>query len=115
MTPTHGKHSWSHWRRRLCSAVTLLAYLTSAIGFPIPVMVASPGSTCGQQVCCCGTAEQCRASGCACPHHPAPTPAPDVDPVPSCCAKKKSQAKASCCVKETTAKSPTPAPSKVKP
>jgi hypothetical protein len=77
-------------RRRLISSVTLLAYLACAVGFPMPEMAARSPNSCGQQVCCCGTLEQCQASGCGC------TPAPVVN---SCCAKKST-----CCEQDAKPK-----------
>jgi hypothetical protein len=105
-----GKPGWRNLRQRLCSAVTLLAYLAAAIGYPVPETFASRGQTangCGRQVCCCGSAEQCRASGCCCSHH-TPVPQEDVprqdEPAPDCCSERPKAppaAKSSCSVRET--------------
>jgi hypothetical protein len=110
-----GKPGGRAWRRRLCSGVTLLAYLVTAIGAPVPEAHGDGPNACGQQVCCCGTPEQCQASGCGCPHR-AKTPTPDEAPAedeapPSCCShdSKKPAVKSSCCVGEP------PAPSSEKP
>jgi hypothetical protein len=77
------KQMWHALRRRLITAVTLLAYLATAIGFPMPASAAAPSTShgCGQRVCCCGTAAQCRSSGCGCGRE---TPAEE----PGCCSKK---------------------------
>jgi hypothetical protein len=85
---------WRVWPRRLLSGVTLLAYVVAAIGFPVPQTPAQTGSGCGQQVCCCGTAVQCKASGCGCSHETAPEP--EIEP-PACCKKEPA---ATCRVKE---------------
>jgi hypothetical protein len=72
--------------RRLCVAVTLLTYLATAIGFPLPASVANAapaGHVCGQRVCCCGTVEQCKTSGCGCSH------TVEESNTPSCCVKKE--------------------------
>ena len=75
-------------RRRLCAGVTLLAYIVAAIGFPLPAMSAKSPHACGQAVCGCGTAEQCKASGCGCSH----VPEPPVETPGTCCSKKKPSA-----------------------
>ena len=103
-------------RRRLCSGVTLLAYLVAAIGAPVPETSGQTPNACGQQVCCCGTPEQCQASGCGCPHR-GKTPDQEEAP-PSCCSheSKKPAANSSCCVRENSPSSEPPsAPSKPKP
>jgi hypothetical protein len=88
------------FKRRLCTAVALLAYLAAAIGFPLPKAAARPAAAgCGQRVCCCGTAAQCKASGCGCGHQSAPP----VEKAPPACCAKKPVAKSTCC---------TPAPAK---
>lgn len=91
------------WRRRLLAAITLVAYLATAIGFPVPE-ARGTHHACGQDVCGCGTPEQCKASGCACPHREVSEPETTDDAEPSCCAKKKqdSEAPPSCCVKKPT-------------
>ena len=84
------------WRRRTCVGVMIVAYLTAAIGYPLPEGRSESANSCGAGVCGCGTAEQCKASGCGCSHskaEPKPTPPPA-----SCCAKKPTKpAKSSCC------------------
>ncbi len=98
---------WRALPRRLLSGVTLLAYLVAAIGFPVPQAPAHAGNACGQQVCCCGTAVQCKASGCGCSHQTAPEP--EIEP-PACCKKKPA---ATCRVKEMpTTQEPTKTPGK---
>jgi hypothetical protein len=89
-------------RRRLCSCVTLLAYLIAAIGYPLPVAKASQrASPCGQQVCGCGSVEQCQAGGCCCSHS---RERPEQDATPSCCSKRtpKPAVKPSSSVKDQT-------------
>src|SRR2546425_589785 len=113
-----GKPVWRTRGRRLCSGVTLLAYLAVAIGFPVPDSSARSAHACGQAVCACGTAEQCKASGCGCPHSPAKAPAeptPDADEqAPGCCSEAAPEP--SCCKssspskKPVAAKKPTEAP-----
>jgi hypothetical protein len=88
---------WRALRRRLCSGVTLLAYFIAAIGFPLPQTLAHAMNACGEQVCCCGTAVECKASGCGCSHETAPQP--ESEP-PACCKEKPA---ASCRVKEAPA------------
>jgi hypothetical protein len=85
-----GKLEWRTLRRRLCAGVTLLAYLIAAIGFPAPQTSAQTTSSCGQQVCCCGSAAQCKASGCGCPHGGEAEP-PKEEEAGSCCVKKKQE------------------------
>lgn len=98
-----GKTFWRNQRRRIVSAVLLIAHLLATIGFPLP---ATASGSCGRaaSACCCGTAEQCRANHCGCPHSPALTPqvAPAIeDDVPACCAKKAAMPAEtkSCCTK----------------
>lgn len=108
-----GKPLWRSLRRRLCSGVTLLAYVVAAIGFPVPEAPAQSPHACGQQVCCCGSAEQCKASGCGCSHQTPETPPEEQEP--DCCSKKKATAEPSCCVKEKgTTQEPTKTPDKPK-
>lgn len=92
-----GRPSGRLLRRRLCVGVTLLAYVAAAIGFPAPATSgpASPNA-CGQAVCCCGSAEQCKASGCGCPHSPAQPP--PVESPASCCSKKVEEP--TCCTQD---------------
>ena len=105
-------------RRRLCSGVTLLAYLIAVIGAPVPETSGQSPNACGQEVCCCGTPEQCQASGCGCPHRgqlPAPQEAlPEEEDTPSCCSheSKKPAVKSSCCVREPSTPSDVPIKSK---
>jgi hypothetical protein len=107
-----GKPLWRSLRRRLCAGVTLLAYLVAAIGFPAPQTSAQARHPCGQQVCGCGTAQQCKASGCCCSHGAPQAPPAEQEPA-GCCSKKKPAA--SCCVKESsTTQKPAKAPSKPK-
>jgi hypothetical protein len=73
---------WRAVRRRLCAGVTLLAYLATAIGFPVPAAEAKSASGGAAQVCCCGTPVQCKVSGCGCSHESEPEP-------PTCCTEKK--------------------------
>jgi hypothetical protein len=68
---------WRNLRRRLISAVTLLAYLVAAIGYPVPQSKAS-ANPCGQRVCCCGSEATCRAIACGCPDSPL---LPDIESV----------------------------------
>src|ERR1051325_1559736 len=87
---------WHLQARRLIAAVTLLAHLAGTIGLPAPA--ASARTSCGQaaSACCCGTAEQCRSSGCGCPHSPALVPVESE--MPACCSKKANKpAEPSCC------------------
>ncbi|HZZ77374.1 MAG TPA: hypothetical protein VFE62_02585 [Gemmataceae bacterium] len=82
---------WQAIARRLCVAVTLLAYASTALGFPLPAgaaSTASPDHGCGQRVCCCGTVEQCKTSGCGCSHDD-----PEESNEPTCCVKKPTSAK----------------------
>ena len=90
------KPVWRAVRRRLCAGMTFLAYLAAAIGFPLPNADAKSPTGGVNQVCCCGTPIQCKASGCGCSHEPAPEPEP-------CCAKKLPT---SCCVKGSTTTKP---------
>jgi hypothetical protein len=60
---------WRAWPRRLCAAVTLLAYLAAALGVPLPA-AAPPKDRgepfpCQDHPCGCRTAEQCWR-GCCC-------------------------------------------------
>ena len=73
-------------RRRLISGVTLLAHLACAFGFPLPYASAGRGA-CGTATCCCGNADECRASGCGCTHQAEPA-------IPKCCATKRPPVKA---------------------
>ena len=107
MLPKFGSPVWRVLRRRLCAGVTLFAYLFAAIGFPVSEGASPSGAgsnQCGQAVCCCGTAEQCKTSGCGCSHHIVQQPheptASEAE-VPSCCssASEKPAAESSCCSK----------------
>lgn len=89
-------------RQRLLSGITLLAYLACAIGFPMPEAFSYSASACGQQVCCCGSPEKCRASGCGCSHESPPPPAAQDDDEPDCC-KQSSEDAPSCCVQQKAA------------
>jgi hypothetical protein len=57
-------------RRRCCAAIALFAYLTAAVGLPVPA-AALPNSgeafPCQSLVCGCASAEQCRSCGCFTP------------------------------------------------
>jgi hypothetical protein len=107
-----GIPDWRALRRRLCAGVTLLAYLVAAIGFPAPQTPAQSPHACGQQVCGCGTAAQCKANGCCCSHGTTPAPPAEQEPA-DCCSKKKPAAP--CCVKESsTTQKPAKAPAKPK-
>jgi len=96
-------------KRRLISGVTLLGYLVTAIGYPVSGAPAHAANACGQSVCCCGTAEQCKASGCGCPHHHGEPETPAESDEPSCCSSKSKEHEpdGSCCVKKPAAKKPT--------
>ncbi len=105
-----GKTIWRTQRRRIVSAVVLFAHVLGTIGVPMPVSSAhSASGPCGRaaSACCCGTAEQCRASRCGCPHSPALTPDATcaiAEDVPSCCAAKAAPPAEpkSCCAQPTT-------------
>jgi hypothetical protein len=116
-----GKPCWCNLRRRLTSAVTLVAYLVAAIGFPMPQSKAG-SNPCGQHFCCCGSEATCQASGCGCPDSPL---APHVEPAPQeppvvvrrSPASHTPAAPRSCCSKSTPESTkpsvaPTKAPSK---
>jgi hypothetical protein len=106
------KPLWRSLRRRLCAGVTLLAYLAAAIGFPAPQTPAQAPHACGQQICGCGTQEQCKASGCCCSHGTPPAPPKEQEPA-DCCSKKKSTA-SSCAEMTPGTPKPAKAPSKPK-
>jgi hypothetical protein len=59
--------SWRPLRRRLCAAVTLLAYLLATLGLPLPAPARKPDSVpfpCQDHPCGCVTAEQCWSACC---------------------------------------------------
>src|SRR5437588_52489 len=90
MACRRGKSAWRNLRRRLCSGLTLIAYLAAALGFPVPEGLANEhgSAACGPKMCCCGSVEQCKTSGCGCSHPaPAADPIPDEQTLPSCCTK----------------------------
>jgi hypothetical protein len=112
-----GKTSWRGVRRRLISAVTLLVYVFSSIGYPLPESYAQSGG--GTKVCCCGSEKVCRASGCGCAH--STLPPPEQMPAPgSCCSHGAHQADSmKTCCKQTSAtgksnSTPSPTPDKSK-
>src|SRR5438874_7834784 len=62
------------WRRKACSAVTLLAYLCATAGLPMPLAAGNPGQAafpCQTMLCGCLTAEQCQSCGCFTPEEQA--------------------------------------------
>jgi hypothetical protein len=98
------KPVWRNLRRRICSGVTLLAYLAAAIGFPLPQTFARQSNACGRQVCGCDSAEQCKARGCC--SQGTPQAPPEESEPGDCCSKKKPVA--SCCTeKKPAAEEPT--------
>jgi hypothetical protein len=67
MRPSRRNTIWRPLRRRLCAAVTLLAYLLTALGIPLPA-AARPkedgASSCCQNVCGCPAEERDRHQCC---------------------------------------------------
>jgi hypothetical protein len=76
MRPSRRITFWRPLRRRLCAAVTLLAYVLTTLGIPLPAAGsgASNASSCCQQACGCPTEKQERHECCC--YHPAPPPEP---------------------------------------
>src|ERR1017187_7861259 len=79
---------WRALRRRLFASLTLLAYVVAAIGFPVLDAPAQSAHACGQQVCGCGTVEQCKEGGCCCSRKAPEAPPEEQEPA-DCCAKEK--------------------------
>src|SRR5438874_8845552 len=87
------------WRRKACSAVTLLAYLCATAGLPMPLAAGEPGQAafpCQMLLCGCLTAEQCQSCGCFTPQqqaawaaaqHTQPPAREESEPTPppACC------------------------------
>ena len=103
---------WYDSPRRAISVVTLLGYLASAIGFPMPADSAS-ANPCGQRVCCCGSEAQCRATGCGCSDSPLPPPAksPAPTPPPANCCSQETHRTEDCPPEGCESSSPTAEPS----
>ncbi len=101
MVPNLRNPRWQAVRRRLCGGVTLLAYLIAAIGFPLPQTLGHMANACGQEVCGCGTPEQCKANGCGCSHDGSDAAPQEPEPA-DCCSFKHVNAVPSCCAKKST-------------
>jgi hypothetical protein len=67
MPASRRKTFWRPLRRRLCAGITLVAYLLTALGVPLPAATrkdADQPFPCQDHPCGCQTAEQCWASCC---------------------------------------------------
>jgi hypothetical protein len=110
-------------RRRVISAVTILAYVAAAIGFPMPATASNDRTARGQRVCCCGSEAKCRASGCGCSHAPLPVPvgkSGEKIPGNECCSThsrptKSVQSTRSCCSRSSDTTKPVESDSIVPP
>jgi hypothetical protein len=77
MRPSRRNTFWRPFRRKLCAAVTLFAYVLTSLSIPLPAAASKAGadaSSCCQQVCGC-PAEERERHQCCC-FHPAPPPEP---------------------------------------
>jgi hypothetical protein len=107
---------WRPFRRKLCAAVTLCAYVLTTLGFPLPAAARKAGgdnSSCCQSVCGCPD-EQRERHQCCC-SHPAPLPEPrqTTPPKKSCCEtpavpEDEPGCDSPCCRKHSPQDSPTP-------
>jgi hypothetical protein len=63
--------SWRTFKRRLCAGLTLVSYLVSIFGFPLPAAAAPKSGErfpCENHPCGCQTAEQCWRNCCCTTH-----------------------------------------------
>jgi hypothetical protein len=120
--------TWRLLGRRLTAAVTLLAYVATMCGVPLPALATQHSDQafpCRGLLCGCMTAEQCNSCGCFTPaelassansHNVPPSkvekPVPDEKPpektsAPSCCCGKGEQPKEGCphCASKTPMRS----------
>jgi hypothetical protein len=88
----------SFWRR-LCAGLTLVAYLLTAFGVPLPAGATST-SACAATACGCASDEQCRSGSCCCSTDGkstnAPAPAPGKKPTAASCTGKRGCAMPCC-------------------
>jgi hypothetical protein len=81
---------WRSLRRRICAAVALVAYLTAAVGMPLPASTLRTGGMpfpCQYLLCGCENAAQCNDCGCFTPEQRAAWTRTEGTETPPCAEK----------------------------